>query len=96
MIEYDSIDTRLLFTKAARDIYNLIYRPSDEQLLELYGLYKQATIGDNDTTKPFFFDMKGVAKWEAWTRYYGMGNEEAMERYILVVNRLMLGGYEEV
>lgn len=26
-------------------------RPSDEELLELYGLYKQATVGDNNTCK---------------------------------------------
>ena len=96
MIEYDSIDTHLLFTKAAREIHTLTYRPNDEQLLELYGLYKQATLGDNNTSKPFFMDMKGIAKWEAWTRCLGMSREEAMERYILVANRLLNGGYEVV
>ena len=94
MIEYESIDTKLLFTKAARDINNLTYRPSDDQLLELYGLYKQATVGDNVTSKPFFIDMKGVAKWEAWSKYYGTSQEEAMERYILLANRLLNGDYE--
>lgn len=36
---------------------------SDEAKLAFYGLYKQATVGDNTTPKPNFFDRKGRAKW---------------------------------
>uniref|UniRef100_A0A914S4P1 ACB domain-containing protein n=1 Tax=Parascaris equorum TaxID=6256 RepID=A0A914S4P1_PAREQ len=39
--------------------------PSNDELLELYGLYKQATVGDNISTKPWL-DLKGRAKWDAW------------------------------
>ena len=36
---------------------------TDEAKLTFYGLYKQATVGNNTTTRPNFFDRKGRAKW---------------------------------
>ncbi|XP_061677090.1 peroxisomal carnitine O-octanoyltransferase-like isoform X3 [Syngnathoides biaculeatus] len=55
------------FEKAAEDVKNLKTRPSDQELLDLYGLYKQAIVGDVDTERPGLFDMKGKAKWDAWS-----------------------------
>ena len=46
-------------------VKNLKTRPKDEELLELYALYKQATEGDNNTAKPGFFSFKDQAKWNA-------------------------------
>ncbi|KAJ8878237.1 hypothetical protein PR048_018814 [Dryococelus australis] len=37
------------FNKAAQDVQNLNSIPSDEELLEIYALYKQATVGDVNT-----------------------------------------------
>jgi acyl-CoA-binding protein len=37
------------FEKAAADVKTLTKQPSNEELLEIYGLYKQATAGDNGT-----------------------------------------------
>jgi acyl-CoA-binding protein len=37
------------FNQAAADVKNLTKRPSDSELLELYALFKQATVGDNNT-----------------------------------------------
>jgi hypothetical protein len=37
------------FNEAAQSVKNLTKRPSDEELLEAYALYKQATVGDNNT-----------------------------------------------
>ena len=36
-------------------------KPSDEDLLEIYGLYKQATVGDINTARPgmLSLDLKG-------------------------------------
>ncbi|OXB67676.1 hypothetical protein ASZ78_015208 [Callipepla squamata] len=34
------------FDGAAEDVKKLKTRPTDEELKELYGLYKQATVGD--------------------------------------------------
>lgn len=36
---------------------------SQDDLLELYGLYKQSTCGQCDTFRPSFFDIKGRSKW---------------------------------
>ena len=36
-------------------------RPSNEELLRLYGLYKQATEGDNEEERPGGFDFKAAA-----------------------------------
>lgn len=41
-------------------------RQSNEEKLALYSLYKQATVGDVNTTRPGMFDMQGKAKWDAW------------------------------
>lgn len=40
------------FTKAAEDIKKLKTMPNDAEMLELYGLYKQATVGDVNTGTP--------------------------------------------
>ncbi|VDM28290.1 unnamed protein product [Toxocara canis] len=53
------------FETAAAKVNLLKTRPSNDELLELYGLYKQATVGDNTISKPWI-DVKGRAKWDAW------------------------------
>lgn len=37
------------FSKAADNVKNLKSKPGDHELLELYGLYKQSTVGDCNT-----------------------------------------------
>lgn len=62
---------------------------SNENLLKIYGLYKQATEGDVNIEKPTnFFDFKGIAKYNAWEELKGMPKEEAMKQYIQFVNQL--------
>lgn len=53
------------FETAAIKVKTLKGSPSNDELLELYGLYKQATVGDNTSSKPWI-DLKGRAKWDAW------------------------------
>lgn len=55
--------------------------PSNDELLEVYALYKQATVGDNTTAKPGMFDLKGKAKWSAWDGKKGELRECAKETY---------------
>lgn len=52
MIKLVTIDLQCLkdFEKAAADVNNLKSRPSDDELLEIYALYKQATVGDCNTS----------------------------------------------
>jgi len=37
------------FLEAAENVKNLKSKPNDDEMLELYGLYKQATVGDVNT-----------------------------------------------
>ena len=76
------------FELAAVKVKTPTESPSNENLLELYGLFKQATVGDNNTERPGMFDLKGNAKWDAWTSKNGMSSEEAEKEYIALVARL--------
>lgn len=42
------------FEKAAEDVKKLSTTPSNDDLLILYALYKQGTVGDNNTGTPFW------------------------------------------
>ncbi|KAK2578273.1 hypothetical protein KPH14_011626 [Odynerus spinipes] len=77
------------FEAAAEDIKILTKRPTNEELLELYALFKQATVGDCDTSKPGMFDMKAKAKWDAWQNKKGTSKEAAKQAYVDCVKNLM-------
>lgn len=64
-------------------------RPDDDSLLKLYGLYKQATVGDNNTDKPGLFDLKGKYKWQAWEDLKGTSQEDAEKQYIEFASELI-------
>ncbi|KAH8398758.1 hypothetical protein KR222_002712, partial [Zaprionus bogoriensis] len=77
------------FNAAAEKVKSLTKRPSDAEFLELYALFKQATVGDNETSKPGLLDLKGKAKWEAWTKQKGKSTEAAQKEYISFVEGLV-------
>jgi diazepam-binding inhibitor (GABA receptor modulating acyl-CoA-binding protein) len=64
-------------------------RPSDNDLLILYSLYKQANFGDNNTPEPGLFNVSAKKKWTAWKMIQGMEQQEAMTRYIDKVKELI-------
>ena len=39
---------------------------SNDEKLEAYGLYKQATVGDVNTDRPGMLNFSGKSKWDAW------------------------------
>merc|ERR1712167_498654 len=55
---------------------------SNAQKLELYGLYKQATVGDVTGSQPWAVQLEARAKWDAWNAIKGMSKEQAMQEYI--------------
>ena len=55
---------------------------SNDDKLEMYKYYKQATCGNNNTDKPYFYQLEEVAKWNAWTSIHDMLEGEAMVNYI--------------
>ncbi len=80
-----------LFEKAVEDSKGLREKPSNETLLILYSLYKQATEGDNTTDPPSNpFDFVSKAKYDAWSGVKGKTKEEAMKDYVDLVNKLMV------
>lgn len=77
------------FEKAVADSKELKDKPSNEVLLQLYSLYKQATTGDVNTDPPSNpFDFVNRAKHEAWSGLKGKSAEEAMKDYIALVEKL--------
>ncbi len=76
------------FTSAQERAKALTRRPSNEDLLELYALYKQGTAGDASGARPGMFDLKGRAKFDAWSGKKGIGKEQAQESYCALVDRL--------
>lgn len=82
-------DLRREFDQAAADVQQLATRPDNDTLLKLYALYKQATEGDLSRAQPGFFDFVGTAKHEAWARLNGTSEEQAMCRYVALVQQLL-------
>ena len=64
---------------------------SNDVLLQLYGLFKQATAGDVSGDEPGMFDFVGRAKYDAWATRRGMDKEQAMAAYVALVNTLAGG-----
>ena len=81
-------DLKTKFEAAQADSKNLSERPDNSTLLQIYALYKQASVGDNAEKKPGFSDMVGRAKWEAWNNLKGTSSDAAMQQYIDLIESL--------
>lgn len=75
------------FEAATVAVKTLTKTPSDKTLLTLYGLYKQATMGDNVTKQPWKFEIRKRAKWDAWYTHRGKSRVLAQTQYIQTVQR---------
>ena len=84
-------ETRKNFDAAVRDVKSLPNEPGTAELLELYALYKQATVGDVSGPRPGVFDVRARAKHDAWAKARGLSTEESMARYVALVKRLSSG-----
>ncbi|MBS1487436.1 MAG: acyl-CoA-binding protein [Bacteroidetes bacterium] len=76
------------FNAAVAQSKELPARPSNEDLLQLYALFKQATEGDVSGERPGGFDFKAIAKHDAWAEKKGTSQDEAMQQYVALVERL--------
>jgi diazepam-binding inhibitor (GABA receptor modulator, acyl-CoA-binding protein) len=76
------------FASAQTRVKSLKTTPGAEELLELYALYKQATVGDVHGDRPGMLDFKGRAKFDAWAQRKSMTTDAAMTAYVDLVNRL--------
>lgn len=82
------MDLEKLFNQSVEGVRDVEKRPSNENLLKLYGLFKQATEGDVQGDRPGGFDFKAIAKYDSWSSLRGMSKEEAMQTYIDLVDSL--------
>ena len=76
------------FEQAAIAVKSLSEKPDNDTLLQLYALYKQGSSGDVSGEKPGFFDFVATAKYEAWEKFKGLSQEDAMQHYIDLVKKL--------
>ena len=76
------------FDDAQKRVKTLKEAPSNDELLELYALFKQATVGDVSGSRPGMMDFKGRAKFDAWTKKKGTSKDGAMTGYVALVDRL--------
>jgi diazepam-binding inhibitor (GABA receptor modulating acyl-CoA-binding protein) len=76
------------FNDAVSRSKDLTKRPSNEELLDLYALFKQATEGDVSGERPGGFDFKAIAKFDAWAAKKSITKEQAMQEYVSLVSKL--------
>ncbi len=77
------------FEGAQKRARQLRSRPSNDALLELYSLFKQATVGDAESKRPGLLDPMGRAKFDAWEKRRGLDRDSAMRAYVALVERLV-------
>ena len=76
------------FEDAQKRVKTLTQSPGNDELLELYALFKQATAGDVSGSRPGMMDFKGRAKFDAWVKKKGTSAESAKTAYAALVNKL--------
>lgn len=83
-------DLQIRFERAAKDLEDKVregeLNMQNSKGALLYGLYKQATIGDIEGAQPWAYNVKARAKWDSWAAQKGMSTVAAMEKYIDAVS----------
>jgi diazepam-binding inhibitor (GABA receptor modulator, acyl-CoA-binding protein) len=76
------------FESAQIRVKQLKKTPGPLELLELYALFKQGTLGDAQGKRPGMLDVRGRAKFDAWSAKKGMKPEAAQAAYVKMVSDL--------
>ncbi len=84
-------DIETAFTTALADVEELPERPGNQDLLRLYALYKQATVGEATGDRPGMIDFVKRAKYDAWALLEGMSSDDAKQLYVDAVDELKVG-----
>ncbi len=79
------------FQSASKAAKSLPSRPGNDDMLELYALYKQGSAGDVTGSRPGMLDFIGGAKFDAWSGLSGTSQDDAKQRYIAKVESLQGG-----
>ena len=88
------MDIKAEFDKAVSIVHstksNANTKLTDNDKLDMYKYYKQATVGDCNISEPWSIHFEAHAKWKAWNSIKGMSTEEAMQEYVNSYNSYML------
>ncbi|XP_053660238.1 uncharacterized protein LOC128709272 [Anopheles marshallii] len=76
------------FTKASKFLEHSTDLFKQEQLLQFYGLYKQATVGPCNIPKPAIYSMAARAKWYAWDKVKALDPIAAKMEYVRLMDEL--------
>ena len=77
------------FQAAAVKVKTLKKAPSNMELLQLYALFKQGSVGDVTGSRPSAFKLKNRAKYDAWSGVKGTSKEDAQAKYVALVEDLV-------
>lgn len=77
------------FDEATKVVRTLTRKPDNSMLLKLYGLFKQATIGNVNTSQPWAMQIEARAKWDAWNGYQNLPKDKAQKQYVDLVLQLL-------
>lgn len=80
------------FNKAAANIKKSAdsnIKMTDDELLQIYSLFKQGSVGDVNTDRPGMLDFKGKAKWDAWEKLKGKSKDDAQKEYVALAKTLL-------
>ncbi|MDF1565917.1 MAG: acyl-CoA-binding protein [Deltaproteobacteria bacterium] len=77
------------FAEAQEKVKTLSKKPSNDQLLDLYSLFKQGSQGDCAGKRPGMLDPVGRAKYDAWKKLTGTSQDDARSRYVALVEKLL-------
>lgn len=81
-------DLQARFDAAKEDSVKLPKRPDNKTMLLMYAYFKQGSTGDVEGERPGFTDLVGRAKYDEWAKVKGMAKEEAMQKYVDLVESL--------
>jgi len=70
------------FETACVDIKTYGKSMTSDDLKLVYGLYKQANLGDNTTEAPSFYQLTEKGKWNAWNEQKGKSKDQAKNEYV--------------
>lgn len=76
------------FETAIAEVKELPEKPGNDDMLKLYALYKQATVGDVEGKRPGMMDFVGRAKYDAWAALEGTSVDDAKQAYVELVEGL--------
>ena len=76
------------FNKAVEDVQKLPSKPSNDDLLILYSLFKQATIGPARDKRPSALNIIARKKFDQWKALGSMEKNLAMKEYVAKVKEL--------